>query len=378
MSEDVTVSEGVVPPDQPLEIEDEYELALEAAEVEDESLLEQPADIKFTINSYGADYTVDTLVKRLKTEAFYVPQFQRRFVWSQRHASRFLESLLMGLPVPGIFLYKEPVTNRHLVVDGQQRLRTLQYFYSGLFLEKKFRLVGVHEEWNNKTYDELSAADKLKLDDSTVHATIFQQEEPRNSRKSLNLVFDRVNSGGIRLSAQEIRNCVSDGPLLHCIREVNDDDTWRLVFGKHRNSRLKDHELILRFLAMHERGDRYARPMRDFLDDFADDLKGAEAETLERFKSLFARTIKACWDAKGREAFRPVRVLNAALFEGVMIGVAARLEKGLTCAPSEVANAYDELLRDKTFMRACESGTAVEESVRIRRTRAIETFAPNT
>jgi uncharacterized protein with ParB-like and HNH nuclease domain len=198
---------------------------LEEADVEDEALLEQPADIKFTITSYGADYTVDTLVKRLSTEAFYVPQFQRKFVWSQRHASRFLESLLMGLPVPGIFLYKEPVTNRHLVVDGQQRLRTLQYFYAGTFLEKKFRLVGVHQEWNSKAYEDLSSADKLKLDDSTVHATIFQQDEPKNSRKSLNLVFDRVNSGGIRLSAQEIRNCVSDGPLLHCIREINDSET---------------------------------------------------------------------------------------------------------------------------------------------------------
>jgi Protein of unknown function DUF262 len=368
--------EEEAPPDQPIEIEDEYKLSLEAADVEDEALLEQPTDIKFTINSYGADYTVDTLVKRLKTEAFYVPQFQRKFVWSQRHASRFLESLLMGLPVPGIFLYKEPVTNRHLVVDGQQRLRTLQYFYTGTFLENKFRLVGVHLEWNGKTYEELSAADKLKLDDSTVHATIFQQEEPKNSRKSLNLVFDRVNSGGIRLSPQEIRNCVSDGPLLHCIREMNDNETWRLVFGKHRNSRLKDHELILRFLAMHERGDRYARPMRDFLDDFADDFKAAPAPTLERFRALFAQTIKACWHAKGRDAFRPVRSLNAAVFEGVMIGVAARQEKDSSQPePKEIAEGYDALLRDTAFMRACERATAVEESVRIRRTHAILAFA---
>jgi hypothetical protein len=124
-----TDPDEAMPPDQPVEIEDEYTLALEA-DVEDEALLEQPGDIKFTITSYGADYTVDTLIRRLKTEAFYVPQFQRRFVWSQRHASRFLESLLMGLPVPGIFLYREPQTNRHLVVDGQQRLRTLQYFRS--------------------------------------------------------------------------------------------------------------------------------------------------------------------------------------------------------------------------------------------------------
>ena len=158
--------EEATPLEQPIEIEDEYKLALEAADVEDEALLEQPGDIKFAITSYGADYTVDTLIRRLKSQAFYVPQFQRRFVWSQRHASRFLKSLLMGLPVPGIFLYKEPKTNRHLVVDGQQRLRTLQYFYDGVFEEKKFRLTGVRDEWNGKSYEELSPSDKLKLDDS--------------------------------------------------------------------------------------------------------------------------------------------------------------------------------------------------------------------
>jgi hypothetical protein len=170
------------PADQPVEIEDEYNLALEA-DVDDEALLEEPGDdIQFAITSYGADYPVETLVARMKSEAFYVPQFQRRFVWSQRHASRFLESLLMGLPVPGIFLYKEPITNRHLVVDGQQRLRTLQYFYAGLFLEKKFRLTGIRNEWNNKSYEELSSADKLKLGDSTVG--VADEDEVADDRRA--------------------------------------------------------------------------------------------------------------------------------------------------------------------------------------------------
>src|SRR5262252_1328916 len=88
-------SDEAAPTNQPVEIEDEYALALEA-DIEDETLLEQPGDIKFTITSYGADHTVDTLINRLKSEAFYVPQFQRRFVWSQRHASRFIESFTDG------------------------------------------------------------------------------------------------------------------------------------------------------------------------------------------------------------------------------------------------------------------------------------------
>ena len=131
--------------EQPVEIEDEYKLGLEA-DVEDESAEEATSEASFSITSYGADYTVDGLVKRMNTESFFVPRFQRGFVWSQRHASRFIESLLMGLPVPGVFLYKDE-DNRHLVVDGQQRLRTLQYFYCGLFLEKNLRLVGVSPKW---------------------------------------------------------------------------------------------------------------------------------------------------------------------------------------------------------------------------------------
>src|SRR5262249_43669682 len=76
------IEDEEVPSNQPIEIEDEYTLALESADVEDESLLEQPANVKFSITSYGADYTVDTVVRRLETEAFYVPPFQRGFVWS--------------------------------------------------------------------------------------------------------------------------------------------------------------------------------------------------------------------------------------------------------------------------------------------------------
>jgi len=365
----------VVPEDQPIEIEDEYRLALEA-NVEDDALLEQPGDTKFSITSYGADYTVDTLIKRLKSEAFYVPPFQRKFVWSQRHASRFLESLLMGLPVPGIFLYKEPVTNRHLVVDGQQRLRTLQYFYSGLFLDSKFRLTGVRDEWNGQSYEDLSSSDKLKLDDSTVHATIFQQDEPKDSRKSLHFVFERINSGGIRLSPQEIRNCISDGPLLNIIRDMNYNEYWRRVFGKQRNGRLKDQELILRFLAMHERGESYTRPMRDFLDEFADDYNNIGVDKLNELKDLFSQTIKACWEAKGRDAFRPAGSLNAAVFEGVMLGVSNRLEQAqLSTTASDIAACYDKLMNDNIFIRACERATAVDESVRIRRTHAIAAFS---
>jgi len=175
---------------------DEYDLALESG-VDDESLLENPGARKFSISSYGADYTVDTLVRRMKAKSFKIPEFQRRFVWTLKHSSKFIESLLMGLPVPGVFLYKEAETNEHLVIDGQQRLRTLEYVYDGLFGDKKFRLEGVREPWLGKSYEDLDPADVLKLDDSIVHATIFKQDHPADVNDSIYFVFSASTRGAL-------------------------------------------------------------------------------------------------------------------------------------------------------------------------------------
>src|SRR5689334_16025480 len=93
------------------------------AELEDESSAPRP--LQYSITSYGADYPVDSLVKRIQVGDIFVPEFQRHFVWKHPQASRFIESLLLGLPVPGIFLSRDEETNKLLVIDGQQRLETL-------------------------------------------------------------------------------------------------------------------------------------------------------------------------------------------------------------------------------------------------------------
>ncbi len=358
-----------------IENEDEYERSLNAG-VEDESAEEPTSPARFSITSYGADYPIDTVVKRMKGEAFFIPQFQRNFVWSQRHASRFIESLLMGLPVPGIFLYKEVGTGRHLVVDGQQRLRTLQYFYDGVFQEKVFRLIGVRKEWEDKTYNDLATNEQLRLDDSIIHATIFQQEEPKNTLKSLYFVFERINSGGILLSPQEIRNCISNSLVLDVVRVLNDDENWRDVFGQDRSKRLKDQELVLRALAMLRNRTHYESPMRDFLNDFAgNEDTPISPESLSELERLFRDAIALIHMAKGKSAFRPIRALNAAVFEAVMVGIGERLRTEPKPDSVLVGTAYDKLLQDREFLRACSSATATEESVKTRQRLAIEIFA---
>lgn len=354
------------------EIEDEYQLSLDGG-VEDESLNESGTQT-FSITSYGADYPVDTLVRRMRGEAFFIPKFQRKFVWTIRHASRFIESLLMGLPVPGIFLYKE-VSGKHLVVDGQQRLRTLQYFYDKTFVDHEFRLIGVSNEWEGRSYDDLSGSDKLKLDDSIIHATIFQQDEPKSYQKSLYFVFERINSGGIRLSPQEIRNCLSDNEILRKIKDINEDPNWRFVFGERVNSRLKDEELILRAIAMMAKRENYSAPMKEFLNNFASADPGISEADLNRFSEYFIKSIKLIAETLGKKAFRPQRALNAAVFEAVIIGVYERMITNERIDIEKFVVAYDKLLAEQDFQNAVGRATAREGTVKKRQELAISAFA---
>ncbi|MEQ9333740.1 DUF262 domain-containing protein [Thalassobaculum sp.] len=353
--------------------QDEYEIALSEG-IEDDALLDSNDTKKFTITSYGADYTVDSLVKRMRGGAFTIPEFQRRFVWSLNHASKFVESLLMGLPVPGIFLYKESDTGKHLVVDGQQRLRTLQSFYDGTFGERKFRLKGIREPWNGKTYDDLDPADQLKLDDSIVHATIFTQDQPQDVLDSIYFVFERINSGGIRLSPQEIRNCISAGPFIELVKRLNKDEHWRKIFGGPENKRAKDEELIVRFFAMLDERTKYYRPMAKFLNEYSDKMNKQNPRRLNQLGQVFLQTVNLVDEAVNGRAFRPVRSLNAAVFDAVMVGLAERLKKGRVPAPEHVATAYDQLLESPDFRKGWVRSTADEENVKARMEAAVAAF----
>ena len=212
----------------------------------DELELEQFAHRRFQITSYGADMTVFELSHRLGKDFIVPPAFQRKYVWGIKQASRFIESRLMGLPVPGIFLYKDQKIKKQLLVDGLQRLETVRRFKNKNFEGKLFKLSEVADPWNDRTWDELSPEDQDVVDQSVIHATIFQQDFPKAKDRSIYEVFERINTGGMRLSPQEIRACVSFGPFSKLLRDLNDNPHWRTIFGKVSN-RLKDEELILRF-----------------------------------------------------------------------------------------------------------------------------------
>ncbi len=354
--------------------EDETQLSL-AEGIDDDTEGESTSRGSYSILSYGADYTVDSLVNRMESGAFIVPEFQRRFIWSRTHASRFIESLLMGLPVPGIFLYKRPEDGKHLVIDGQQRLKTLHSFYKGVLRENKFRLAGVREPWNGKTYDELDPDDQLRLDDSIVHAVIFGQESPKDTIDSIHFVFERINSGGIRLSPQEIRNCIAEGEFTKLTLELNQHHSWRKIYGS-ESLRSKDQELITRVLAFLESGEHYQKPMAAFLTNFTKQMNDAAPQKLDSLKKIFTQTSDLCWEALNGKAFRPTRTLNAAVLDSVMSELARRLRKsGAPPSLKSVKRSYDTLLASDSFRNGWESATSDEEIVKIRIREARKAFS---
>ncbi|MEK7793347.1 MAG: DUF262 domain-containing protein [Candidatus Hydrogenedentota bacterium] len=321
-------------------------------------------NVQYSISSYGADYPVDMLVDRLRSGSIEIPDFQRSFVWTPAEASRFIESLLLGLPVPGIFLYKEPDTQKLLVIDGQQRLRTLWFFYDEKMNGTLFKLRGVKEAFDGLTYKTLSESDRLKLDNSILHATIVQQDDPKNDASSIYLVFERLNTGGTTLSPQEIRRCVYHGEFASLLEDLNKAPEWRCVFGP-INKRGKDQELILRFFALFYSLDTYRRPMKIFLNKFMEENKRLNRYSQEVLSTLFFGTVLSVSNGLGKKAFRPEKTLNAAVADSVLVAIARRLKHG-PIDRSSFLTEYGSLMQNSDYLSCCQSATTDEENVKRR------------
>ena len=347
-------------------MEDPYNSSLVDEDVIDPSL-EEDNDVatptRYTIASYGADYPVDGLVKRIAKGDIFVPEFQRGFVWSNAQASRFVESMLLGLPVPGIFLFKEPDTKKLVVVDGQQRLLTLQYFYEGIMHGKEFVLRGVStKELEGQTYKNLQPGDRRRLDDAILHATVFQQDDPKNDRSSIYLVFERLNTGGTPLNPQEIRSCVYRGSFNNLLKELSKNSDWAKIFGR-ESRRGKDQELILRFLALYESINEYERPMKGFLNNFMEKYRQASPETIARYRTVFENVVRYAAEYLGPKAFRPERNLNAAVTDALLVGLARRIENGPIANAGELVTAAQDLLDNDEFTDSITSATTDKPTV---------------
>ena len=339
------------------------------------------APVRYGITSFGVDFDVEGLYRRVKRDEIVIPKFQRSYVWTLRQASRFIESLLLGLPIPEIFLSRDFYSDKYVVIDGQQRLKSIQFFYDGVFGSPSasetptiFKLTGVQNEFEGLTYKELGRNDQFSIDNSIIHATVVKQDLPEEDNTSVYHIFDRINSSGTRLTPQEMRSAIYHGKLIDKLSVLNSNPCWRSIFGN-TSRRQKDQELILRFLAFYFDVESYKPPMTEFLTKFLGKNRNPEDSFLENASHVFVDTVAAFEGALGKSAFRPDRALNAAVFDSMSVAMARRITStAVTPSPHDIRTVHQGLLDDDDYVDAVSRRTANEQSVKTRMNKAAEYF----
>jgi len=326
------------------------------SEIEDEET-ELPI---YKIVSYPADPTLEVLYQKWQRGEIKIESFQRGWVWKQAQASRLIDSFLSGLPVPEIFVYKEPSSQKWILIDGQQRLRTICGFFEGKLPDgSKFNLRGISSKWKNQYYKDLNETDSVRFRDSVLRVIIVEQQDPRDDT-SIYHIFERLNTGGTQLKAQEVRNCIYHGPFNDFLRGLNEDSAWREIVGVEKtDTHMRDVELIVRFLALLERGDSYRKPMKLFLNKY---MKRHRKETKPKlYESAFLNTVNKVLKSLGRKPFHIKRGINAAVFDCVMIAFAQS-----TKTPRDIKVRFRKLLANKSFVEAISLHTTDEDKVATR------------
>lgn len=315
------------------------------SEIEDQEM----EVIVYKIANYPADYTLQVLHDKWKAKEIEISPFQRGFVWTLSQASKLVESFLLGLPVPSVFLYKQKDSQKLLVIDGQQRLKTIFGYFENYYPDtnKAFSLRDVNPKWISKSFKDLDEPDKLRLKDSILRAVIVEQLDP-DDNTSIFHIFQRLNTGGTSLKSQEVRNCIYQGKFNDLLKELNQNKEWRGIIGLPRpDKRMNDVELILRFFALRYEYKEYKKPMKDFLSNFMAKKKDESAK-IKEFKDIFERTVSSIHKKLNPSPFRIKAGLNAAVLDSVMVAFALNLDK----IPSDIRSRHKQLLDNEEY-REC-------------------------
>jgi len=249
------------------------------------------------------------------------PFYQRRPRWDPAKRSKLIESFIMNVPVPPVFLY-EIDYNRYEVMDGQQRISAIHDFY-----DNKYKLIGLDKwpEINGKTYSTLPSKIRAGIDRRSISYILLLKESAIDEEDALairQLIFERLNTGGVELEAQEIRNCLYQGmfnDLLHKLsqnvifrsawkipayRQEEDDSPSRELCNSTLYSKMEDVELILRFYALRHH-EHFRKGMRGFLDLYMIKSLTFSMDDIIFLRNLFESTITLAYNLYGNYLFRP-------------------------------------------------------------------------
>ena len=265
------------------------------------------------------------------------PNYQRKYVWDAKKASKLIESILINIPIPIIYLAATK-DNKINVIDGQQRLTSVFSFIDGSFPDgKAFKLSGlnVYSELNGKAYRDLEESLQNKISDYSIRTITFSADSNPDLQYE---IFSRLNTGSVALNDQELRNCIYRGKFNELIKELASDEAYLKLLGmKTPHKRMKDVELVLRFIAFYEKSYiNYSSPVKKFLNDTMREKNNIADADAKRIKEAFKKAVTNLTYLLGENSFRRFKMdgvngsweknrLNVALF-GILMDSMARLE----------------------------------------------------
>ncbi len=271
------------------------------------------------ISSYSISYSVATLIDLIERQELELePEFQRNFVWDKRTASLFIDSLLIGFPTPNLFFGRNSSRDDFIVIDGLQRLKTIYFFITEQFSNSdRFRLVGLDgRSWNGCSYNELPLNLQRRLKNSIQNSTIIDDID--FNPEIVHELFYRINTGGVPLTDQEVRNCVYTGEFNRTLHRLNNYPAWRELLGTSEpHLRLADIELILRIMSLIDEYEDYRPPMSRFLSHFQSSHRD---ERMENHAKLFENVCDLLCTELDVDTFRNRGVIKRNLLETIFCG----------------------------------------------------------
>ena len=240
------------------------------------------------------DPEVDSLHKKwTKGKLVLQPDFQRHFVWDAKKSSRLIESALLDIPLPIVYL-SEGDDGKEYVIDGQQRLTAFFSFINGKFLDddKDFKLTGlkVFTDLNGEIFKGIDEDLQDRILSCKIRTITFKKESDKNLRFE---IFERLNTGAVSLNDPELRNCIYRGPYNKLLNELSKDKDFMYLLGlKTFDKRMRDVELVLRFAGFHHTTYlKYKPPMRTFLNNDMEKYQNISENDAAELRSAFKNTI---------------------------------------------------------------------------------------
>lgn len=374
-----------------------------------EDIVDEGSEIlvkEYDITSTPNDFNIQTIFSLIDNGVIKMPPFQRNYVWDEKRASKLIESIILGLPIPQVFLYEQG-KNSFYVIDGQQRLLSIYFFIKQRFPTKEGRLV-LREYFTGDTKidnsilsddryfksfklnlpsqsnDEKNKFDNLKYDTlgdykytfeilRTIRSVVIKQNEPDDD-SSIYEIFNRLNTGGQNLSPQEIRMSLYYSNFYKMLSEINTMKEWRKILNQTAiDVHFKDVEILLRGIAMLFEYNEYKSPMGRFLNTFSKKAMKFDNKTVDYLKYLTLSFFHSCENLDENIFSTKKGQFSISLFESIFVATAIDNFKEHTLIEKKISSQSIITLKENAdFINSNQGSVASKQNLNTRISKAIE------